>query len=192
MSEQSSAQLQSALSIPEKIPMRQFAQVLRRCAIALRNRDSSPFTEDDIQLMIEQFELTTNEFDAMFSACVYVLQQSACFSFNSEKATAYAQQCGASEDVAGVFGAVWDAEGDELIESLKQRTITDITLDRTSWRLDLKAAQKDSGPARDPLLLLDLSVNGEDKPITIQFDHASLSKLYQEIEQIQQQIDSLT
>jgi hypothetical protein len=41
------------------------------------------------------------------------------------------------------------------------------------------------------VLLLDLSVSGE-KPVTVQFDHAAISKFYAEIEGIQQQIDRLT
>jgi hypothetical protein len=127
----------------------------------------------------------------MFSSSSYVLQQAACFSFDSEKAQAYAVQCGASESVAGCFNAVWEAEGDELIEALKQRTIAHKTLDAAGWRLDLKAADQQTQNSRDPLLLLDLNVSGE-APVTIQFDHAGLSKFYDEIEKIQQEIDRLT
>lgn len=188
---ESSAQLQAALAIPERIPQRHFAQLLRRCAIALRNRNESPYSEDEIQMLIEQFEMTPTDLDSMFSCCFYILQQAACFSFDSGKIQAYATQCGASESVASCFSAVWDAEGDELVEALKQRSLSDKTLDRTAWRLEMKAADRAKGAARDPLMLLDLSVSGE-KPVTIQFDHASLSKLYKEIEQIQQQIDKLT
>ena len=93
MSEQSNSQLQAALKIPEKIQPRQFAQILRRLAIALENQNPSPFSEDEVQILLEQFEMTPTEFDAMFSSCLYVLQQAACFSFDSEKTQAYASQC---------------------------------------------------------------------------------------------------
>jgi hypothetical protein len=142
-------------------------------------------------MLLEQFEMTPTDFDAMFSACLYVLQQSACFGFDSEKTQIYAAQSGASETVSGCFTAVWEAEGEDLIESLKQRTIADKTLESTAWRLNLKAADRASGQSRDPVLLLDLAVSGE-KPVTVQFDHAAISKLYAEIEEIQQQIDRLT
>jgi hypothetical protein len=191
MTEGASAKLQAALQIPDKIPARQFAQILRRLAIALRNRDSSPFSDDEVQLLLEQFEITPTDFDAMFSACLYVLQQSACFCFDAERTQIYAGQSGASEAVAGCFSAVWDAEGEELIEALKQRTIADKTLDGSAWRLNLKAADRTIGASRDPVLLIDLSVSGE-RPITVQFDHAAISKFYAEIEEIQQQIDRLT
>ena len=187
---ESSAQLQAALALTEKVPQRHFAQFLRRCAIALRNRNESPYSEDEVQILLEQFEMSPTDLDSMFSCCFYILQQAACFSFDSSKIQAYVTQCGASESVSSCFGAVWDAEGDELVEALKQRSLSDKTLDRTAWRLEMKASDK-KGPSRDPLMLLDLSVSGE-RPVTIQFDHQSLSKLYSEIEQIQQQIDKLT
>ncbi|KAH0792939.1 COMM domain-containing protein 10 [Histomonas meleagridis] len=191
MSDQSNSQLQAALKIPEKIQPRQFAQILRRLAIALETQNPSPFSEDEVQILLEQFEMTPTEFDAMFSSCLYVLQQAACFSFDSEKTQVYASQCGANESTAECFSAVWDAEGDNLIETLKQRTISGTTLESTSWRLNLKTAEQNVGVTRDPVMLLDLNLNNE-KPISIQFDHEGLSKFYQEIEKIQQQIDSLT
>jgi hypothetical protein len=55
----------------------------------------------------------------------------------------------------------------------------------------LKAADRTMGAARDRLLLIDLSVSGE-RPLTVQFDHAAISRFYAEIEGIQQQIDRLT
>ena len=79
---ESSAQLQAALAIPERIPQRHFAQLLRRCAIALRNRNESPYSEDEIQMLIEQFEMSPTDLDSMFSCCFYILQQAACFSFD--------------------------------------------------------------------------------------------------------------
>jgi hypothetical protein len=186
-----SSALQAALQIPDKIQPRQFAQILRRLAIALRNRDSEPFSADEVEQLLEQFAMTPTEFDAMFSSCLYIQQQAACFSFDSEKTQIYASQSGASDAVAGCFAAVWEAEGDELIEALKQQTIADKTLDSTAWRLNLKAADKATGSSRNPVLLLDLGITG-DKPIAIQFDHQAISKLYAEIENIQQQIDRLT
>jgi hypothetical protein len=191
MSETTNERLQAALQIPEKIPPRQFAQILRRLAIALKNRDSSPFSDDEVAILLEQFEITPTECDAMFSACLYLLQQSACFCFDSEKTQIYATQSGASESVAGCFSAVWEAEGEELVEALKQRTIADKTLENTAWRLNIKAADRATGPSRDPVLLLDFTVSGE-KPLTVQFNHAAISKLYAEIEEIQQHIDHLT
>jgi hypothetical protein len=129
MTEGATAKLQAALRIPDKIPPRQFAQILRRLAIALKNRDSSPFSDDEVQLLLEQFEIAPADFDALFSACLYLQQQSACFGFDAEKTQIYAAQSGASEAVAGCFSAVWEAEGEELIEALKQRTIADKSLE---------------------------------------------------------------
>lgn len=190
MTEQTNS-LQEALQIADKIPKRQFAQVLRRIAIALRTDNHSPFSEDDVQTLLEQFEMTPTEFDAMFSACSYLLQQSACFSFTSEKTQTFASNSGASEDIAECFSAVWDAEGEELIDSLKQKTIASNVLENTAWRLDLKSHEIKKDPTREPILLLDLNVTNE-KPVTIQFTHQELSKLFGELEKIQQNIDSLT
>jgi hypothetical protein len=193
MTEFGNAALQEALQVMDKIPPppRQFAQFLRRCAISLKSPESVPFSEDEVQMMLDQFSITPTEFDAMFSASLYLLQQAACFSFDSTKTQAYAAQVGASETIAECFGAVWDAEGDDLIEALKQRTIADKTLVSTAWRLNLKAADPKAGPIREPVLLLDLSVSGE-KPVTVQFGHAELSKFYDQIEKIQQEVDRLT
>lgn len=184
-------QLQSALRVPEKIQQRQFAQLLRRLAVALRTQNAAPFSDDEVQMILDQFELTPNEFDSMFSSCLYVLQQAACFSFDSEKTQLYAAQCGASESTAECFGAVWDSEGDAIIESMKQRPISETALQSTSWRVNLKAADQARGNVREPVVLLNLNTS-EEKPVIVQLDHEGLSKLFQEVEKIQQQIDSLT
>ncbi|OHS98348.1 HCaRG protein [Tritrichomonas foetus] len=190
MTDQANA-LQEAMQTADKIPKRQFAQVLRRIAIALRTGNPTPFTEDDVQTLITSFEMTPSEFDAMFSACSYLLQQAACFSFDSEKILAYASQSGASEDISECFSAVWDAEGDDLIDSMKQKTIASKVLNNTAWRLDLKADEIGKAPMREPVLLFDLNIQNE-KPLTIQFTHDELTQLYNQIEEIQQNIDKLT
>lgn len=189
MSENS--ELSEALKIVEKIPQRPFAQLLRRLAIALKERDNIPFSEDEVQILLEQFKLTPTELESFFSACQYVLQQAACYSFNSEKTQMYASQCGVPDEIAECFSAVWDAEGEDLINALKSRTLTDDVLNSTSWRLNLKAAENGKAPTKQPIMLLDLNVSGK-KPITIQFNHEELSKFYDQIEQIQQQVDHLT
>lgn len=189
--EERNTQLQAALRIPEKIQQRQFAQILRRLAVAIRTQNPSPFSDDEVQIILDQFEITPSEFDSMFSSCLYILQQAACFSFDSEKTQLYATQCGASDSTAECFGAVWDAEGDATIESMKQRTISETSLESTSWRLNLKAADQTKDNIREPVVLLNLNVKDED-PVIIQLDHDGLSKLFQEVEKIQQQIDSLT
>jgi hypothetical protein len=183
--------LHAALEIAARIPPRQFAQILRRMAIALRTRDSIPFTDEEVEALIQDFQLTSAEFDELFSASLYVLQQSACFAFDAGRVEEFATGCGASEAVAGCFSAVWDAEGFELGEALKQRTISDYALDVTDWRLHMKAAANGAAPSRDPLVFMDLNVPGE-KPITIQFTHKKLGEFFQTIETIQQAIDKLS
>ena len=183
--------LQAALQIADRIPQRQFAQALRRIAIALRTGNETPFSDDEVEAMLEQFGLVPTDFDAMFSVCSYLLQQAACFSFDSDKISTYATQSGASETVSECFSAVWDAEGYDLIEAMKQKTIADTVLESTSWRLDLKADEINQQPMREPRILLDLNVSNQ-KPITIQFTHNELSDLYNKIEDIQQVIDKMT
>lgn len=189
---ETNSNLSEALKTVEKIPQRPFAQLLRRLAIALKDRDNIPFSEDEVEILLDQFKITPTELESFFAACQYILQQAACYSFNSEKTQMYASQCGVSDEIAECFSAVWDAEGDDLINALKSRTLTDDVLDNTSWRLNLKAAQSGKPPSRQPIMLLDLNVTGEKKPITIQFTHEELSKFYDQIEEIQQQVDRLT
>lgn len=186
-----SSQLQEALKIPDRLPAKQFAQVLRRLAIALKTRDAIPFSEDETQILLEQFEMTPSDFDTMLSSCQYILQQSATFSFTSEKIEMYCQQCGISEGVTQCYSAVWDAEGDDLIENLKQRTMSENVLDNTDWRLNLQAADLEKANQRKPVMLIDLNVTNS-KPVSIQFDHEQLTAFYNQIEMIQQQIDKMT
>ena len=169
MTEEKNA-LQDALHVADNIPQNNFAQLLRRIAIAIRQGNQNPFSEDDVQTLLESFSLTPSQLDALFSACSYLLQKSACFSFNSDKTSQFALESGASEEVAECFSAVWDKEGDELIEALKQKTIASSVLDSTTWRLDLKADEHGKGPSRDPVLLLDFNIVDQ-PPVTVQFNH---------------------
>jgi len=191
MSEDTRNELHEALKICEKIPQRQFAQLLRRLAIALKDRDQVPFSPDEVKYMLEHFSLTPSEIDSLFSSCQYMMQQAACFSFNPEKMQAYASSSGVSDEIAECFFAVWETEGSDLIDALKSRTLTDHSLDSTGWSLHIKAADKETGTQRKPCVIFDLNVANSD-PIKIQFDHEGFSRFYDQIEQIQQQIDRLT
>ena len=182
--------LQAALQLPERIDPRFFAQFLRRIAISLKERNQTPFSEDDVKALLDQFEMTTADFEEMFSSCQYVLQQAACFNFDSEKISTFVTNNGASEAVAGCFSAVWDAEGDNLLDALKARPISDNALSTAGWRLNLKADSSADGKERTPVMLLNFDVAKD--PITIQFTHQELSHFYEQIEAIQQQIDKMT
>ena len=184
-------QLQEALKFANDRKPREFAQMLRRLAIALKDRNDVPFSEDEVQILLDQFSLSPSELESLFSACQYVLQQAAAFSFTSEKIEIYATQCGLIPEIAQCFSAVWDAEGEEVVNSLKQRTITNNELTNTIWRLNMKAAEKGQPPSKTPVMLMDLNVEGKD-PITIQFNHEEFSKFYEQIEQIQREVDRLT
>lgn len=183
--------LHDALQLPDRIDPRYFAQFLRRIAISLKERNQAPYSEDDVKALLEQFQMNTAEFEEMFSSCQYILQQAAFFNFDSEKITTYATNCGASESTAQCFTAVWDAEGDDLLDALKARPISDDCLKSAEWRLNLKADSSQDGKERTPITLLNFEI-GNQKNVAIQFNHQELSKFYDQIEAIQQQIDKMT
>jgi hypothetical protein len=183
--------LQAALALASTFTARQFAPLLRRFAVALRNRDSAAFTDDEVQSLSADFQLTSAQFDDLFSASVYILQQAACFSYDSGRIEGFAVRCGVSEELSKCFAAVWDAEGGELIDILKQRPISDAWLQAAEWRLHMKAAANDAPPSKEPTVFLDLLLPGE-RPVSIQFNHARLTEFYGQIEKIQEAIDKLT
>lgn len=183
-------ELSEALALAQRFQKRQFAITLRRLATAMKERGRAAFTEDDINTFTESFGFTASELDALFSGAQFILQQAAAFGFNSERIERYALEAGASEDVANCFAAVWDAEGDDLLDCLKGRTVTGSVLDHTDWRLGIAAANS-KGAMRKPVMVIDLNLK-EGDPIAIQFDHKQLSDFFGQIEQIQQKIDALT
>jgi hypothetical protein len=55
---------------PEKCQLAKGASAkLLAIAIALRNRDSAPFSDDEVQPLLEQFAVAPADFDAILSAC---------------------------------------------------------------------------------------------------------------------------
>ena len=143
--------ISQSLALCQRIPPKQLAQILRRLAISLKERNNATFSRDEISFMLESYELTPAEFDSMFSACQYIFQQAACYLFDSDRLASYAESQGASEDVVQCFVAVWDLESDELIDALKGSTLSESTLRDTQWRLDINATD-DAGMPKKELL----------------------------------------
>lgn len=183
--------LVNSLKLVEKIPPQQFVQLLRRLAISLNDREKTPFSDDEVTFLIEHFNFTPSSLDEMLSGCQYLLQQSACFSFTSDKLKQYIFDLGLGDEHIKCFCNVWLSEGEKIIESFKNRTISDYSLDSTKWTLNIGAYNKKDGYNRSTNAVLNLSV-ADKEPILVQFNHEQLTQFYKQIENIQQEIDKLT
>jgi hypothetical protein len=82
-----------------------------------------------VLILLQQLKIARTAIEAIFSVCLYLLQQSVCFCFDSVKTQIYTAQSGASEIVACCFGAVWEADVDDFVEAAKQRRIAGKTLE---------------------------------------------------------------
>ena len=183
--------LVDSLKLAERIPSQQFVQLLKRVAISLNDREKTPFSDDEVTFLIEQFSFTPSSLDEMLSGCQYLLQQSACFGFTADKLKQYVSDLGISDELVKCFCNVWDGEGDRIIESFKNRAISDYSLDNTKWTLNVGAYSKNVGYNRATNAVLNLNIPDKE-PILVQFNHDQLTQFYQQIEQIQQEIDKLT
>ncbi|KAM5299721.1 COMM domain-containing protein 10 isoform 2-T2 [Ctenodactylus gundi] len=100
------------------------------------------------------------------------------------------------QDKAEAFVSAWSSLGQETIEKFRQRVLAPHQLETVGWQLNLQMAHSAQAKLKSPQAVLQLGVSSEDsknlEKVLVEFNHKELFDLYNKLETIQAQLDSLT
>ena len=95
------------------------------------------------------------------------------------------------------FVKIWTENGPKLIEKLKETCFAPTTLKAMNWSLQMSVASQNSARLRQPRAIFEFKTGPPSTKINtdsffMELSMDELTNLFNDLEQIQQQLDSLT
>lgn len=91
---------------------------------------------------------------------------------------------------------LWTANGKSVAEKLKQRSIAPKQLSDVNWRLNLQVAQSSMTKMKVPNAMFELNLSSgsqcSEEPVHLEFTHGELYAFYNQLETIQNLLDTLS
>lgn len=169
-----------------------FPLLLSRILQKLHSKEES-FTEEEEEKLQMAFSLDQQQLHLVLETISFILEQAA---YNLAKPAILSQQLqeiNLQEEKISSIVQAWMNNAKNVTEKLRQRTISPKQLTDVKWELRLQMAQASQTNLKIPKGILELEITSENNKDKIQFEfnHKQLYELYNKLEIIQNQLDSL-
>jgi len=159
----------------------------------------SALTEDERKTLQETLSLTEDKLNLLLNASGYVFEQALYNSLSPEKLSEQLLllNAGLQEEHAHAFQLVWQNYAKDYVAKMRERTLGGPSLlKETNWRLQIKVGQDTSQKEKVPTAIFDFVTGTEDaasknETLSVEFSKADLYKFFDNLEKIQEQLDSL-
>lgn len=168
---------------------KKLVQICRRVLAALIQTADVVFTDDEKALLLSSLSIDSDDLHSILGAIRNVFQTAA---YNLAKVNTVQNdlmQLGLTEDRATVVAKVWSDEGKKLLETKKRKVIGENLVTSIDYSLNVQIATEATSKEAKPVVMLQL--NGPESDFVMEMDHQELSKFYDQLEEIQSQIDQL-
>ena len=155
------------------------------------------FTEEEqIKLKTILGLNSTEQVDSLINNIEYLLRQSIFHAIKAKALTKELTDLGFDTDKVVAFVDLWTNNGSKLIETFKDKSfeISRVRLTETKSKLKIEAHHTSTDQfSATPLAQIDFTLKSEIKNtnLSLDFDQKELWQLYENLEQIQSQLDAL-
>ncbi|XP_062516902.1 COMM domain-containing protein 10-like [Corticium candelabrum] len=189
--------IKRAASLISGLDDSKFSLLVTRIVQKLHLRDERNFTEEEEAKLRAVFGLEAKDLELVLETVSFFLEQAA---YHNAKASVLMQQLQnvhLSEAKAGVIVKIWTANMKDVVEKLKQRSFYPKQLEEVNWRLNLEMAQASKSKMKVPNAMFEFVISGSQQDmkserVRMEFTHDELFEFYQQLETVQQQLDSLS
>jgi len=190
--------LKAAISLINSVDARKLVHILQRVIKVLHSpTQESPFTPEEQEKLPRALQLNATDVQSVLDSCSLLFEQAAYFSLSEERLQMELETAGVGEQQIAAFSQVWGLEKDALLEKLSNSSVVPKVLDGVNWRLHVAVARNNdsSSPVAAPRALFELKVKDNDlhtsENVHIEFTQEELFSLFNKLEAIQEQLDSL-
>lgn len=173
-----------------------FPLVLSRILQKLHLKEERTFSEEEEEKLQAAFDVTAADLDLVLETLEFILQQAAYHTAKPAVLGEQLSQLEMNEDKVQNIVEAWTNGARQLVQKLKERTVHPHQLEDVKWRLNLQMAQASQSKVKRPNALFQLGVrnesSGKKENIRLEFTHEELYDFYNQLETIQQQLDSLS
>ncbi|AWP07361.1 putative COMM domain-containing protein 10 [Scophthalmus maximus] len=188
--------IKEAVTFINAIDVNKFSRLISRIIQKLHLKGERTFSEEEEQKLEAALSLDKQALNLVLETAAFILEQAV---YHNVKPAALQQQLEAvhlNSDKAEVFSQSWATAGPELLEKLKHNTFAPKKLEYVGWQLNLQMAQSSQARLKSPSAILQLGLRNDDSEVQenvfVEFNHQELLELYNKLEIVQGQLDSLT
>lgn len=161
------------------------------------DQNENPFSAEEEEKLCEILNLEDEQFAKVISSSTFIFDQSAKHALKATKLAGELNKTTMEESQITGFVRAWTEHGPKLIEKLKETCFAPTTLKAMNWSLQMSVASQNSARLRKPRAIFEFKTGDplNKKPSDSFFMELSmneLTNLFNDLEQIQQQLDSLT
>ena len=144
------------------------------------------------------FSFSQPELELVVDASSYIFEQGAYHNISDTALASNLQQAGLEHPQALAFAHVWKGHKDDFFSRLGEHTLgAPHVLESIDWVLQMSTGQQNLEKMKELNAVFEFGLGSasnsvkEDK-LTVEFDHESLQKFYNQLETIQSQLDGLS
>ena len=160
-------------------------------------KNQKPFSGEEEEKLCEILSLEQQQFETLISSSSFIFDQSAKNALKATKLASELNKTPMNESQINGFVKSWTEQGPKLIEKLKETCFAPTTLKAMNWSLQMSVASQNSARLRQPRAIFEFKTghptntkNTDSFFMELSMDE--LTNLFNNLEQIQQQLDSLT
>ncbi|XP_042888908.1 COMM domain-containing protein 10-like isoform X2 [Penaeus japonicus] len=192
--------LQEGISLVNATDINKVNGLLSRVCASLCSGHSQVFSEEEEQKLSASLGLPVEKTKQLIYTNIHIIQQAAHGMVRPAFLGEQLQACEMTSDKASIFVEHWTTNAKQIVETLRQRSLSAKQLADISWDLHLKTASSGCARQTHPIAHLQLSLSckepsstkmGPMESLVMQFDQDQLYQLYDQMEQIQANLDAL-
>nr|XP_027225339.1 COMM domain-containing protein 10-like [Penaeus vannamei] len=193
--------LQEGISLINATDINKVKGLLGRVCASLCAGHSQVFSEEEEEKLSASLGLPVEKTRQLIYTNIYIMQQAAHGMVRPIFLGEQLQACEMTPDRANVFVEHWTTHAKQIVETLRQQSLSEKQLADISWELHLKTASSGCARQTHPIAHLQLNLSNSKEPsstkvgptesVVMQFNQDQLYQLYDQIEQIQANLDAL-
>jgi len=194
-----SKKLMLAVKLMNQIGEHKLEKVVKRIMFTNLADNEEIFSEEEISHLLKIFnfeKLTVDLLSILINSIKFIFQQAAFYNVKPAVLSNNLLDLEFNENVAEMITSVWSKNAKATIDQLKSHPICTKQLKSVKWNSGISLSSHFSAKLKHTVthLHLNLSVENQNKDenILLQLDHKQLLYLFNKLEIMQQQFDSLT
>ncbi|XP_071518051.1 COMM domain-containing protein 10 isoform X1 [Panulirus ornatus] len=191
--------LQEGIALVNAIDVNKIDGLISRICAALSSGRSQVFTAEEEEKLNTSLGHTPEQTRQLICTVLHIIQQAAHGMVRPALLEEHLSAAGISEDRVKIFTEHWAVNAKPIVDKLRQHSLSEKQLEDVAWELHLETASSCYAGESRPIAHLQLSLSSvtdtgnqtaTDKVI-MQFDEDQLYHMYDQLEQIQLQLDAL-
>eukprot|EP00808_Paulinella_micropora_P025906 g30397.t1 len=155
------------------------------------------FTDEVEQSLQNAFAFSHEQLDTLVSASVYIFEQAAYKTVSASKLKAGLETAGMKASAAMAFAQIWNEKKAAYVATLKSKSFgAPQKLDSVKWSLQLALGDSAITKTKHLKGVLQLGLKneqeGSEENVILEFSQSQLEDLYENLELIQKQLDTLS